>query len=421
MNQEVAACQGCGRTLDPPKTKWCDDTCRKRAERAAIRVVPIHAVDLNQTLREVEDFITRHVHFAAPEGATFCALWVAHTHAFEAATVTPYLAITSPEKGSGKTRLLEVLELLVREPWMLASISASALFRLVASERVTLLIDETDSIFRERSARADELRGLINAGYRESGKAVRVEGVGRGGKIGKYPVFCPKALAGIGSLPDTIADRSIVIRLERRMQIEWSTRWRTQTASEESEPIRKKLQAWAVDRGVIDQLKASMPDVPKLSSDRAAEVWEPLLAIADLAGGSWPETARQAAAALDAERVQDETQSGTILLLRHIQDIFAKTGREAIPTAELVRGLVDNEEGPWAKWWGRGLSMGDVKGPAASLAKMLSHHHIRPREIATTLADGQPQMGYYRSDFEQAWRRYLPSAEDTKSPRVSIL
>jgi hypothetical protein len=142
---QVATCQGCGRLLDPPKEKWCSDACRKRWERANDGVPDVYeAANLDSILRDVEDFITRHVYFASPEAATLCALWVAHTHAFEAASVTPYLAITSPEKGSGKTRLLEVLELLVREPWMLASISASALFRLVASEKVTLLIDETD-------------------------------------------------------------------------------------------------------------------------------------------------------------------------------------------------------------------------------------------------------------------------------------
>ena len=348
----IAVCQcGCGIALNGSKSKWLNDSHRKRAERmAAAGAQREGAIDLDQTLREVEDFIMRHVYFASAEAATCCALWVAHTYAFEAASVTPYLAITSPEKGSGKTRLLEVLELLVREPWMLASISAAALFRLVASEKVTLLIDETDSIFKDRSARADELRGLINAGYRKSGKAVRVEGIGQRGKIGKYPVFCPKALAGIGALPDTIADRSLIIGLERRTQTEWSARWRSESAAEEADPIRRRLEAWAGDHDVLAELVAAVPDVPRMSSDRAAEVWEPLLAIADTAGGLWPEAARRAAVALDAERGRDESESVTVLLLRHIRDIFAGDSREAIPTVDMVRALVDKEEGPWARW-----------------------------------------------------------------------
>jgi hypothetical protein len=250
---------------------------------------------------------------------------------------------------------------------------------------------------------------------------VRVEGIGRAGKVVKYPVFCPKALAGIGALPDTIADRSLIIRLERRVQTDWRTRWRSESAAEEADPIRKRLQAWPANSEMIAQLGAAVPDVPQMSSDRAAEVWEPLLAIADMAGGSWPETARGAAIALDTERDQDEAESVTVLLLRHIRDIFDTTAREAIPSSEIVQALVEGEEGPWARWWGRRLSMGDVKGPASSLADMLARHHIRPREIGSSLGDGQPSRGYYRSDFEEVWRRYLPFAEDSESPRVSIL
>ena len=75
-------------------------------------------------------------------------LWTAHTHAFDAAESTPYLAITSAEKRSGKTRLLEVLSLIVAHPWLTGRVSPAALYRRIHAERPTLLLDESDSAFK---------------------------------------------------------------------------------------------------------------------------------------------------------------------------------------------------------------------------------------------------------------------------------
>ncbi len=108
-------------------------------------------------------------------------LWIAHTHALESADATPYLAISSPEKQSGKTRLLECLALLANGASGIAvAPTASTIFRTrEATPDATLLLDELDAVFRDRSDRYEEVRAVINAGHRR-GATVRSIGSGFG-------------------------------------------------------------------------------------------------------------------------------------------------------------------------------------------------------------------------------------------------
>jgi hypothetical protein len=166
----------------------------------------------------LDDVMTFALRFVAmtTHQATATALWTAHAHAIEAAEATPYLAITSAEKRSGKSRLLETLGLVVPRALATANVSPAALFRVIAEETPTLLIDESDAIFGGNKERGEELRGLLNAGHRRGAEVVRMVGMGSTMKAERFPVFCAKAIAGIGALPDTIANRSIAIRLKRR-------------------------------------------------------------------------------------------------------------------------------------------------------------------------------------------------------------
>ena len=122
--------------------------------------------DLVQTLDDVVAFLRRYV-VMTPAQADATALFVAHTHAIEAADATPYLAVTSAEKRSGKTRLIEVLELLVRSPIQTMNISDAALFRAIDQLSPTLLFDEVDAIFKARDR--EDLRAMLNAGHRRGG------------------------------------------------------------------------------------------------------------------------------------------------------------------------------------------------------------------------------------------------------------
>src|SRR4051794_7858052 len=175
-------------------------------------------------LDDLVTFVRRFVVLSGAQ-ADAVALWTLHTHAFDAADVTPYLAITSAEKRSGKTRLLEVLELLVRAPLPTSNISDAALFRAIAELSPTLLFDEVDAIFGPKARDREDLRGMLNAGYRRGAVARRMGGP-KMTTLEAFPVFCAKAFAGIGELPDTLRDRSIRLRLERRTREETIERFR---------------------------------------------------------------------------------------------------------------------------------------------------------------------------------------------------
>jgi hypothetical protein len=324
------------------------------------------------------------------------ALWDAHTHAIEAADATAYYAVTSAEKRSGKSRLLEVQELLVARPLPTSSISDAALYRAIDKLTPTLLLDEADGIFgkKRNGHEREDLRRLLNAGWRRGAVARRMGGP-RMTTLEEFPVFCAKAFAGIGDyLPDTLSDRAIWIRLERRTRDEPVERFRRREVVPEGEMLRDRLADWLEPQ--LDELRAARPELPEELDDRAWDFWEPLLAIADLAGGDWPERARRAAVALSSgEARQDDSLSAQ--LLADIHAVFSENGAERFKTADLIDRLGEVEESPWGDWYGKPIS------PQA-LSKLLRPYRIKTQPV---WADGKTVRGYKLEQFEDAFLRVL--------------
>jgi hypothetical protein len=295
------------------------------------------------------------------------SLWVAHTYVFDVFGSTPYLAITSAEKRSGKTRLLEVLALIARDPLPTANISDAALFRIIDEKQPTLLIDEVDAIFGRKSPR-DELRGIINAGYRSGATTHRMGGANNT-QLQTFSVYCPKAFAGIGDcLPDTIADRSISIRLRRRTRESAVERFRLRDVTPEGERLRDRLASWLEPQR--DYLYESRPDLPEELDDRAQDVWEPLLAIADL--GGWRNAKAAAVALSSGEERSDD--SITAQLIRDASSVFLANQDEPLKTSDLLDALYEIEESPWGDWYGKPLT-------AHGLSKILKAYRIRTMAV----------------------------------------
>jgi hypothetical protein len=247
------------------------------------------AAATQEILRATQAFISQYIVLPDEQAAHLLALYVLHTWSTGACDATPYLVVVSAEKGSGKTRLLEVLELLVHKPCRTTSITPAALLRKIHTDRPTLMLDEIDTIFRAGSGH-ESLRGVLNAGNRRGSFVTRCEGQG----VRDWDTFCPKILAGLdtGHLPDTILDRSIVIHMSRQAG---SPRFRPSTAVQEVAQLSYALGMWAL--AVLDYLAVTQPPLPDGLTDRALDAWEPLLAVAQLAGEDWPDRALQAAEA----------------------------------------------------------------------------------------------------------------------------
>jgi hypothetical protein len=340
-------------------------------------------------LQDVRQFIRRFVALDDLQ-ADAVALWAAHTHVMEAFGCTPYLSVTSAEKRSGKTRLLEVLELLVHEPLPTANISDAALFRVVDKQSPSLLMDEVDAVFRSRER--EELRGLLNAGYRQGAVAHRMGGRNNT-ELQSFAVFCPKVFAGIGDcLPDTITDRAIPIRLKRRTREEHVDRFRRREVEPEGHSLRDRLADWLEPQA--DHLAACRPALPDELDDRAQDVWEVLLAVADLAAGNWPEKARRAAVALSSGD-EREDESLTATLLRDIHAFFSSNGNDRVRTADLLAYLHGIEESPWGDWYGKGLS-------AHGLSRLLKPYRIKTMPVRV---GGETARGYKVEQFADAFAR----------------
>ena len=345
-------------------------------------------------LEAVYEFLGRFVAYPSDACRVAHVLWVAHAHMMDAWDSTPRLAFLSPEPGSGKTRALEVTELLVPRPVEAVNVTPAYLFRKVAAEegRPTILFDEIDTVFGPKAKDNEEIRGLLNAGHRRGAVAGRCVVRGKIVETEEIPAYCAVSLAGLGNLPDTILTRSVVVRMRRRAPGERVTPFRRRDALPRGDVLRIALEHWSkrISVGIADE----RPEFPPGIEDRAADVWEPLLAVADAAGGRWPHVARVSAVTLvTASRV--DTPSLGIRLLSDLRLIWGDTSHR--PTAELLDGLNRLIESPWGDLRGKALD-------ARALAKLLHPYEVKPMTVRTS--DGTSK-GYRREDLMDAWNRYL--------------
>jgi hypothetical protein len=356
-------------------------------------------VDGSALLLDLAAALTRFVALP-PHGAEAIALWSIHSHALDAADTTPILAITSPTKRCGKTRVLSLLSRLVRRPLSASNITPAALFRAVESFSPTLLVDEADSFLRER----EELRGVLNSGHtRDTAFVVRT--VGDEHEARPFSTWAPKAIALIGRLPDTLEDRSIMIPMRRRAPHEHVERLRSHgPAAGVFEELRRRSMRWASDNAA--KLREADPASPGDLNDRAEDNWTPLLAIADAAGGEWPDRARRAARALSGG-VESADGTGE-QLLTDLRVIFSERGAARMFSHDLVGDLNAREERPW-KEWRRGKPLTQVQ-----LAQLLRPFGIRP---GTVRIGSDTAKGYALEHFAEAFAHYPPSEPSQPSQR----
>lgn len=349
-------------------------------------------------LDDLEEFLARFVAFPSDHALVAAVLWIVHSHAIKAFESTPRLALLSPEPGSGKTRALELFELLTPAPMHVLSASPAAIFRSIdADPTPTLLFDEVDAIFGRNGKSEDneDLRGLLNAGHRAGATIPRC--VGPTHNVAQFPVYAAVALAGLGDLPDTLMTRSVVIRMRRRRPTEVVEPFRYRIHSPAGHELRDRIAEWTADR--YSKLRDARPEMPPGIEDRPADVWEPLLAVADVAGvadARWSERARAACQALAGQAVSREASLG-IRLLTDLRTVFVNTDKMA--TTTILERLHELEESPWADLRGRPL---DARG----LAYRLSQYEVGSRNVR--LDDGRIVKGYTADDLFDAWARYVP-------------
>jgi putative DNA primase/helicase len=350
-------------------------------------------IDPPQLLSDITTVVRRFI-VCEKETAHAVALWVAMTWFIDVVQVAPLAIITAPEKRCGKSLLLSLLGRLSARAITASSISPAALFRTIDAWCPTLFIDEADAFIKDN----EELRGLLNSGHtRDSAYVIRTQG--ENFTPTKFNTWGAKALAGIGQLSDTLMDRAVILELRRKLPHEEVDRIR------HAEPalfdtLRAKLARFAED--YRDRVRQAMPPVPHSLNDRAQDNWEPLLAIAVIAGSEWLRIGYAAALKLSGGEHGSPT-TGTELL-SDIKELFAD--RDRISTADLIGLLCNDEEKPWATF-NRGKPI-----TPRQVAKRLKEYGIHSHTIRSGVDTAK---GYIIDQFKEVFSRYL-----SLPPEISV-
>lgn len=351
-------------------------------------------------LDELRGALARYVVLPTDEAADAVTLWIAATHVQLAWEHAPRLVITAPEKRCGKSRLLDIVEATCHDPLITVNASVAAVVRSIGQDPPTLLVDEADTIFGPKAKSDNEdLRGILNAGHQRNRPSIRFN-VNKNA-VEKLETFAMAALAGIGDMPDTIMDRAVVVRMRRRAPGETVSPYRTRRDRPSLEDLASRLNEWARDN--LAALVDSAPDMPV--EDRAADTWEPLVAIADLAGGDWPERARLAAKGFtEAHDADDADANLSMRLLSDLRQVFGDA--QALHSATILERLHGIEDAPWSDFYGKLFD-------ARALSRRLKPYGITPKDVRED-GTGPNRKGYSREQLWDAWKRYLPNIRDER-------
>jgi len=329
------------------------------------------------------------------------ALWVIHTHAYDRFMVTPRLAVTSPVRGCGKTILLSIISSLAARVLKTDGITPAAIYRLVDAERRTLLVDEADNL---GLGSIGPLRAVLNSGHRKGGSITRFVG----DRPRQFSTFAPLALAAIGNLPLPVMHRSIVVQIDRHDGARELRRF------DENDPalnaIYREICLWAKNCNL-----AQDPEMPAELRNRQADNWRPLIAIAD--------ACRQGNAAREAAIAFACKARPGVILLCNIRALFDAHRVDRLASAAIIEALNGLEDGLWSEWRGIADDQHPHRLSQGELARLLAAFGIRPRTIWPTPRGLQTKSfkGYYRSQFEAAWKSYCSDGTPSQSSNFRYL
>jgi putative DNA primase/helicase len=361
-------------------------------------------------LSDLAQFFIRHA-WLPKWGAAVLALWTVAAHGFDNFDLFPRLALTSPTRRCGKTTVVKLLKQLLPRPLVVNSATGPYVFRVIEQAHPSLLFDEGDNYLPHDL----DLRAILNSGHeRETAWVGRTEAIGDGYEPTEFSTWTPIVLAGIGELPPTLADRSICLLMQRKARNDKTIRFRPRLAEHAATAasLRRRAARFAADSA--DELANWDGKMNAALYNRIADNWLPLVAVAELAGGQWPQHAELAALA-DVRAASESEEYGELLLADLVAIFVAfdeKYGNrhDKLPTHQLLSALHRIEERPWPEY-------GRARKPmsAMQLARLLRPFRIRSVTIRP-YDDDETVKGYRRQPIELAYTRYAESPDAAVTP-----
>ena len=350
---------------------------------------------MNELVEDLVDYIERFM-VLSKDQLLVVAIWIIHTYCLDAIEETPYLSVTSPDPECGKTRLLRILEVLVDDAWVTILPSEAVLYREIDNRQPTLLLDEIDTIFSPKTAdKYEPIRALLNAGNRRGATIPRC--IGTTGNV-HFSTFCAKAIAGIGVLPDTVASRSIPIRLQRKRKEQVVEHFLLRIVKGEADPLVERIVAFRDQH--LEDIEGKFPKMPEELSDRMVEATESLARIADLLNCG--REFRQSLVALLSGERPDRAETMRHRLLRDLRYVYDQHlgAASGLHSNKIVMYLRAIEESPWKTYYGRSFNQKD-------LADLLGHYEVRSKNVRVADATPAVAKGYAADDLFPIWDRYL--------------
>ena len=289
-----------------------------------------------QYLEEACQFVNRFSVLPSRAAGYALVLFAAHCWIYRAFTETPRAHISALDYGAGKTRVMKLVNLLCPNPQMMAKLTGPAAYHVISERRpAPLALDEADAIFGA-GQRAEDLRGILNAGYEYSGTITRVSK----GEATDYSVWCPVIFAGKGKLPASLDDRAFTVMMSKRKPGQQMDRFIPKMHDAMGRQIGLMLGAWATRvQGPAGDIL--WDDPPEKLADRQVDILTPFYALCQMAGGEWPERFNEIVDVLVLGGVSTDQVSPAEELLAALRDVWPE-GTDRLPTYQLADLLAES-------------------------------------------------------------------------------
>jgi len=367
---------------------------KRIAEQARQGELRRTAVDTAALVADLERYFSERAYL--PEGAALAlSYWTMNTWVFDVFDTVPYLNLESAVPGCGKTTVISLLRI-CREAISATAMTEATLYRIVASAKPTLLIDEAEFL-EGKGDRAEMIRAISNVGYKKGARVPRCKGKEQEFELDWFDVYGPKLFSIIGGLSGTLLERSIVCHMEKRPAAVQLKKTRERVLERDAKPIRRQLEAYALQKRVdLETLYDKEPDEgywPHIT-DREAEVWGPLLVHARLAG---PEAEKKLLAACDTltrQKLSIQDEDYNRALAGELREAIQETTGERFTPADLLGNLNGAEN------WGAKLNkykVDDSKSRASAVGRFLTKFRFQSKERART-GQSSKATSYLRSE-----------------------